>query len=98
MSGPSGARGDTPEARSARDSEARYARKAMMRAHMLALAGLAAMAAPAAAETIAITGATIYQRSDRKLDNATIVLRDGRIADVGPGVAVPAGATQIDGK
>jgi imidazolonepropionase-like amidohydrolase len=55
-------------------------------------------AAPAAAETIAITGATIYQRSDRKLDNATIVIRDGRIADVGAGVAVPAGATQIDGK
>ncbi|HEY0988943.1 MAG TPA: hypothetical protein VGD80_17870 [Kofleriaceae bacterium] len=55
-------------------------------------------AAPAAAETIAITGATIYQRSDRKLDDATIVIRDGRIADVGPGVAVPAGAKQIDGK
>jgi imidazolonepropionase-like amidohydrolase len=55
-------------------------------------------AAPAAAETIAITGATIYQRSDRKLDDATIVIRDGRIAEVGAGVAVPAGATQIDGK
>lgn len=57
-----------------------------------------ACAAPAAAETIAITGATIYQRSDRKLDNATIVIRDGRIAEVGVGVAVPAGATRIDGK
>src|SRR5262249_57458031 len=55
-------------------------------------------AAPAAAETIAITGATIYQRADRKLDNATIVIRDGRIAEVGAGVAVPAGATRIDGK
>jgi imidazolonepropionase-like amidohydrolase len=55
-------------------------------------------AAPAAAETIAITGATIYQRADRKLDNATIVIRDGRIVDVGTGVAVPAGATRIDGK
>jgi len=68
----------------------------------LAIAALAAVlalcAAPAAAETIAITGATIYQRSDKKLDNATIVIRDGRIAEVGPGVAVPAGATQIDGK
>ncbi|HEX3763576.1 MAG TPA: amidohydrolase family protein [Kofleriaceae bacterium] len=64
---------------------------------MLVVAILLA-AAPAAADTIAITGATIYQRSDRKLDNATIVIRDGRIADVGPGVAVPAGATRIDGK
>ena len=64
----------------------------------LAIAALAAATAPAAADTIAITGATIYQRSDRKLDNATIVIRDGRIAEVGAGVAVPAGATRIDGK
>lgn len=64
----------------------------------LALAALAALAAPAAADTLAITGATIYQRADRKLDNATIVIRDGRIAEVGTGVAVPAGATRIDGK
>jgi imidazolonepropionase-like amidohydrolase len=63
---------------------------------VLAIAMLAG--APAAADTIAITGATIYQRADRKLDNATIVIRDGRIADVGTGVAVPAGATRIDGK
>jgi imidazolonepropionase-like amidohydrolase len=64
----------------------------------LAAAAVAIAAAPAAAQTIAITGATIYQRSDRKLENATIVLRDGKIADVGPGVAVPAGAAQIDGR
>jgi len=64
----------------------------------LAVILVVAWAAPAAAETIAITGATIYQRSDRKLDNATIVIRDGRIAEIGTGVAVPAGATRIDGK
>ena len=58
----------------------------------------AAGAGPATAETLAITGATIYQRSDQKLDNATIVIRDGKIAEVGPGLPVPAGATQIDGK
>jgi imidazolonepropionase-like amidohydrolase len=62
------------------------------------LAAVLAATAPAAADTIAITGATIYQRPDRKLDNATIVIRDGRIAEVGAGVAVPAGATRIDGK
>lgn len=56
-----------------------------------------ACAAPAAAQTIAITGATVYQRSDRKLDNATVVIRDGKIAEIGD-VAVPAGATRIDGK
>ena len=64
----------------------------------LAVTALLAAAVPAAADTIAITGATIYQRSDRKLDNATIVIRDGKIAEVGVGVAVPAGATRIDGK
>ncbi|MGE3547160.1 MAG: hypothetical protein AB7L28_24760, partial [Kofleriaceae bacterium] len=52
----------------------------------------------ARAETIAITQATVYQRPDRKLDNATVVIRDGKIAAVGTAVAVPAGATQIDGK
>ncbi len=49
------------------------------------------------AETIAITNATIYARPDQKLDGATIVLRDGKIAAIGAGIAVPAGATTIDG-
>jgi imidazolonepropionase-like amidohydrolase len=64
----------------------------------LALLLVLTCAPPAWAQTIAITGATIYQRADRKLDNATIVIRDGRIAEVGAGAAVPAGATRIDGK
>jgi imidazolonepropionase-like amidohydrolase len=64
----------------------------------LALAVLVVAVVPAAADTVAITGATIYERSDRKLDNATIVIRDGKIAEVGAAVAVPAGATRIDGK
>jgi imidazolonepropionase-like amidohydrolase len=77
----------------------------MTRMHRTAALAAAAITAitgaitgAAAAQTIAITGATIYQRGDRKLDNATIVIRDGKIADVGPGIAVPAGAAQIDGK
>jgi imidazolonepropionase-like amidohydrolase len=56
------------------------------------------LATPAFAETIAITNATIYQRADKKLEGATIVIRDGKIADVGIGVAAPAGANVIDGK
>lgn len=66
-------------------------------AKSLAVAVLAC-AAPAAADTIVITGATIYQRSDKKLDGATLVVRDGKITDVGTGIAAPAGATVIDGK
>ena len=65
----------------------------------LALAlGLATLAAaPARAETIAITDATVYARADRKLERATVIIRDGAIAQVGAGLAVPAGATRIDG-
>jgi len=47
-------------------------------------------------QTIAITGGTIYPVSGPKIENATIVIRDGRIAAVGAGLAVPAGATRID--
>ena len=43
------------------------------------------------ADTIAITGATIYPTPTQKLEDATIVIRDGKIVDVGR-VAVPAGA------
>ncbi len=51
----------------------------------------------ASAETIAITNATIYPKPDQKLDDATLVIRDGKIVDVGK-VTVPAGAKVIDGK
>ncbi|MGE3457523.1 MAG: amidohydrolase family protein [Kofleriaceae bacterium] len=59
---------------------------------------MVAASVPGWAETIAITQATVYQRPDRKLDNATVVIRDGKIVAVGTGVAVPAGAKQIAGK
>jgi imidazolonepropionase-like amidohydrolase len=48
------------------------------------------------AQTIAITGGTVYPISGPKIENATVVIRDGRIAAVGANVAVPAGATRID--
>jgi len=48
------------------------------------------------AQTIAITGGTVYPASGAKTDNATVLIRDGRIAAVGANVAVPAGATRID--
>lgn len=48
------------------------------------------------AQTIAITGGTVYPVSGPKIDNATVLIRDGRIAAVGTSVAVPAGATRID--
>ncbi|HXG97600.1 MAG TPA: amidohydrolase family protein [Gemmatimonadales bacterium] len=48
------------------------------------------------AQTIAITGGTVYPVSGPKIENATVLIRDGRIAAVGATVAVPAGATRID--
>ena len=42
---------------------------------MKTLIALLLLAVPASAETIAITNATIYQRADKKLDNATIRAR-----------------------
>lgn len=53
---------------------------------------------PGTAGPIAITGATVYVRGDRKLEGATVVIRDGKIAEVGVGLPAPAGAGVIDGK
>ena len=57
----------------------------------LALAG-----APAAAQVVAITGATVHRVSGPPIENGTIVMRDGRLVAVGAGVAIPAGARRID--
>ena len=48
------------------------------------------------AQTIAITGGTVYPASGPKLANATVLIRDGRIAAVGTSVSVPSDATRID--
>jgi imidazolonepropionase-like amidohydrolase len=53
-------------------------------------------ATPARAQTIAITGGTVYPVSGPKISNATIVIQDGRIRAIGSNVAVPAGATRVD--
>ena len=58
---------------------------------------LAAIAAPATAQTIAITGGTVATAvGEQIIENGTVIIRDGRIAAVGAGLAVPAGATVID--
>lgn len=62
----------------------------------LAIAFVLVVATPVAAETLAITNATIYVRADKKLEHATLIIRDGKIVDAGT-VAIPAGAKVIDG-
>ncbi len=44
----------------------------------------------------AFTNATIYKSWNEKLENATLVIRDGKIESVGPGIAVPQDAVVFD--
>lgn len=63
----------------------------------LALAVFAAVAATASAEVTVIRGATVHTLAAAgTIEDATLVLRDGRIERIGRGVAVPAGATVIE--
>lgn len=75
-----------------------------MRTHALAL-GLAFAALPAIAAaqprigeegTFAIRGGTVITGTGQRLENATVVIANGRIAAVGSNAQVPAGATEID--
>lgn len=54
-------------------------------------------ASGASAQTLVITGATVYSTPERKLEKATVVVQNGVVTAVGAGVAAPAGATRIDG-
>jgi imidazolonepropionase-like amidohydrolase len=69
----------------------------MSRHHLsIAAAVLALAAGPAAAQTIAITGGTVYPVSGPPIRGGTVLIRDGRIAAVGANVDIPAGAQRID--
>lgn len=53
-------------------------------------------AAPLAAQSIAITGGTVFPVAGPKIERGTVVIAGGKIVAVGANVAVPAGATVID--
>ena len=63
---------------------------------LVAAAAAALAAVPAAAQTIAITGGTVHPISGPPIPNGTVIIQNGRIAAVGAGIAVPAGARRID--
>lgn len=50
----------------------------------------------AGAQTIAITGGTVYPVSGPAIPGGTVLMRDGRIAAVGTAVSIPADAQRID--
>ena len=71
----------------------------MNRLNLLLAGALALAGAPAVAETVAITGATVHTMTRAgTLERATIVIVDGRIHALGAEVAVPEGARVIDGE
>lgn len=47
-------------------------------------------------ELYAFTNATVWVRFDQKVENATLIIRKGRVEKVGANVAVPAGAIVVD--
>ena len=68
-----------------------------------AMAGILAAAlvpsfapAPAAAQTVAITGGTVVPVSGPRIEAGTVLIRDGRIAAVGADVDVPSGSRVVD--
>ncbi len=66
------------------------------RMHMAALAALVALPAAAQGQVIAITGGTVHPVSGARIERGTVLIRDGKIVDVGANIAVPAGARVID--
>jgi imidazolonepropionase-like amidohydrolase len=64
---------------------------------LVVIAAVAATPVVAHADTIAIVGATVHTTPGQTIDGATVVIRDGKITAVGAGIAVPDGATRIDG-
>jgi len=66
---------------------------------MLIAALMLGVASPAFAQTVAITNATLaLGDGSEPIENATVVMRDGRIVAAGAGVAVPASAEVIDAR
>lgn len=65
----------------------------------LAACAALALAAPAAAETVAIIDATLLTMTEAgTIGKGTVLIRDGRIASIGANVAVPPDARIVDGR
>jgi imidazolonepropionase-like amidohydrolase len=68
----------------------------MNRQLLTALCAAMLGAATAGAQTVAITGGTVYPVSGAPIQNGTVLIRDGKIVAVGADVAVPANAQRVD--
>ena len=63
---------------------------------LVTCSAIAAVSLSASAQTIAITGGKVYPVSSAPIENATVLIRDGKIVAVGSNVDIPAGAQRID--
>ena len=71
--------------------------KALRRSAWLGAALALALAAPASAQTVAITGGrVVVGDGSAPIDGGTVVIQNGRVVAAGAGVAVPAGAQIVD--
>ncbi len=68
----------------------------MTRAAALGVVSALVCAATAGAQTIAITGGTVYPVSGPKIEHGTVLITNGKVAAVGANVTIPAGVTRID--
>ncbi len=66
----------------------------MLSRSLVAIALLAPVAVQA--QTVAITGGTVYPVSGPRIENGTVLIQNGRIVAVGSNIQVPAGARRID--
>ncbi len=70
-------------------------------ANMVGVAALIALCSGTSvgqAQTIAITGGTVYPVSGPKIEKGTVLIQDGKIVAVGAGISIPGGARVIDAK
>ena len=63
---------------------------------ILGALAVTAVVGDASAQTIAITGGKVYTVSGAPIDNGTVLIRDGRIVQVGSNIAIPADAQRVD--
>ncbi len=61
-----------------------------------AVLAIGASAVPVAAQTIAITGGKVYPVSSAPIENGTVLIRNGKIVEVGANVTIPSDAQRID--
>ncbi|GEQ97973.1 amidohydrolase [Iodidimonas gelatinilytica] len=61
------------------------------------IAGMAMLTGSALAQTVAITGGTVHSMGPAgTLENATVLIRDGKVEAVGRGLDIPSGYREID--